>query len=60
MIKLGPLRCFMSTRMEHNGECSHRGPTEAVNDTIGDTCIILYIEMKSLEVGGTLLMEVSL
>ena len=48
LIKLGPLRCFMSTGMEHDGKCSHRRPTEAVNDTIGDTCLIIYVEMELL------------
>jgi hypothetical protein len=60
LVKLGPLRCFMSTRMEHNGECSHRRSTEAVKNTIGDTYIILDVEMELLQVGGPLLMVVIL
>jgi hypothetical protein len=35
---------------------SHRRPTEAVSDMIGDTCLILYVEMELLQVGGPLLM----
>jgi hypothetical protein len=58
--KVGATRCFMSTGMEHSGECSHRRPTEAVNDTIGDTCLILDVEMELLQVGGPLLMAVVL
>jgi hypothetical protein len=50
----------MSTRMEYSGECSHRRPSEAVRDTIGDTCLILDVEMKLLQVGGPLLMVVVL
>jgi hypothetical protein len=46
LIKLGPLRCFMSKGMEHSGEYIHRRPTEVVSDTIGDTCIILDFEME--------------
>jgi hypothetical protein len=46
----------MSTRMEHSGECSHRRPTEVFNDTIGDTCLILDVEMELLQVGGPLFM----
>jgi hypothetical protein len=34
LINLGPLRCLMSTGMEHSGECSHERPTEALNDMI--------------------------
>jgi hypothetical protein len=34
-----------------------RGMTEEVNDMIGDTCLILDVEMKLLQVGGPLLME---
>jgi hypothetical protein len=60
LVKLGPLRCFMSTRMEHNGECSHRRSTEVVIDTIDDTCLILDVEMELLQVGGTLLLVVVL
>jgi hypothetical protein len=48
----------MSTRMEHSGECSHRRSTEVVSDMIGDTCLILDVEMKLLQVGGPLLMVV--
>jgi hypothetical protein len=50
----------MSTGMEHSGECSHREPTEAVSDTIGDTYLILDVEMKLLQVVGPLLMAVVL
>jgi hypothetical protein len=45
LIMLGPLKCFMSTRMEHSGACRHMRPTEAVNDTTGDTYLILDVEM---------------
>jgi hypothetical protein len=60
LIKLGPLRFFMSTGMEHSCDCSHRRSTEAVNDTIGDTCLIIYVEMELLQAGGSLLMVVVL
>jgi hypothetical protein len=46
----------MSTGMEHSGECSQRRPTEAFNDTIRDTSIILYVDMELFQVGGPLLM----
>ena len=46
--------------MEHNGECNHRRPTEVVNDTIGDTCLILDVKMEFLQVGGPFLMAVVL
>jgi hypothetical protein len=60
LIKLGPLRSFMSIGMEHSGECSHKRPTKAVNDTIGDTCFILDVEMELLQVGGPLSMVIIL
>jgi hypothetical protein len=60
MIKLGPLRCIMSTRMEHDGECSHGWSTEEFKDTICAPCLILDVEMELLQVGGTLLMAVVL
>jgi hypothetical protein len=50
----------MSTRMEHNGKVSHMRSTKAFNDTIGDTYLILDVEMELLQVGGPLLMEVVL
>jgi hypothetical protein len=50
----------MSTGMEHSGKCRHRKLTEAVNDMIGDTCLILDFEMELLQVDGPLLMEVIL
>jgi hypothetical protein len=50
----------MSTGLEHIGECSHRRSTEAVNDTIGDTRLILDVEMELLQVGGPLMMAVIL
>jgi hypothetical protein len=50
----------MSIGMEHSGECRHMGPTEAINDMIGDTCLIFDVEMKLLQVGGPLLMAVIL
>jgi hypothetical protein len=48
LVNLWPLQCFMSKGMEHNGKCSHRRPTEAVNDTIRDTCLILDVDMELL------------
>jgi hypothetical protein len=57
-VKLGPLRCFMSIGMEHSGECSHKRPIAAVSDMIGDTCLILDVEMELLQVGGPLMMVV--
>ena len=50
----------MSTGMEHSGKCSNRRPIEAVNDTVGDTCLILDVEMELLQAGGPLLMAVIL
>jgi hypothetical protein len=50
----------MYTEMEHNGDGSHRRPTEEVSDTIGDTCLILDVDMELLQVGGPLLMVVVL
>jgi hypothetical protein len=41
-------------------ECSHRRLTEAVSDMIGDTCLILDVDMELLQVGGPLLMVVVL
>jgi hypothetical protein len=58
LIKLGPLRCLMSTRMEHGGEFSHGRLTEAVSNTICAPCLTLDVEMELLQVGGQLLMEV--
>ena len=60
IIKLGPLRCLMSIGMEHSGKCSHRRSAKSFNDNILDHCLILYIEMELLQVGGPLMMEVVL
>ena len=60
LITFGPLKCPMSIGMEHSGECNHRRSTEAVTDTIGDTYLILDVEMELLQVGGSLLMVVIL
>jgi hypothetical protein len=60
LIKLGPLRSFMSIGMEHSGECSHRRPTEEVRKIIADTCLRIDVEMELLQVGGPLMMEVIL
>jgi hypothetical protein len=48
LIKLGPLRCLMSTGMEHGGECIHGRSTEAVNEMICAPCPILDVEMELL------------
>jgi hypothetical protein len=50
----------MSIRMEHSGESSHMRPTKASSDTIGDTCLILDVDMELLQVGGPLMMAVVL
>jgi hypothetical protein len=60
LMKLGPLRCFMSIGMEHSGECSHMRLTKESSDMIGDTCLILDVDMELLQVGGKLLMAVVL
>ena len=46
----------MSIGMEHSGKFSHKRLTEVVNDMIGDTCLILDVDMELLQVGGPLLM----
>ena len=46
--------------MEQSGGCIHRRSTEVVNDTIGDTCLILDVDMELLQVGGPLIMAVVL
>jgi hypothetical protein len=38
----------MSTGMEHNGECIHKRLTEVVSEMIGDTCLILDVDMELL------------
>jgi hypothetical protein len=50
----------MSRGMEHSGECSHRRPTKVVSDMIGDTCLVLDVDMELLQGGGPLLMAVIL
>jgi hypothetical protein len=50
----------MSAEMEHSGECSHRRPTEAFNNMIEDTFLILDVDMELMQVGGPLLMVVIL
>jgi hypothetical protein len=50
----------MSMGMEHSGEYNHKRTTEAINDIIGDTCLILDVHMEPLQVGGPLLMAVIL
>jgi hypothetical protein len=60
LIKLGPLRCLIPTRMEHGGECDNRRSSEAINDMICGPCLILDVDMELLQVCGPLLMEVVL
>jgi hypothetical protein len=48
MINLGPLRCLMSTRMEHSGECIHERSIEAFSDTICSLYLILDVDMEVL------------
>jgi hypothetical protein len=48
LIKLGPLKCLMSTGMEHSGECNHERSTEATNDMICASRLILDVEMELL------------
>jgi hypothetical protein len=48
LIKLGPLRCLMPTRMEHCGEHSNRRATKEVSDTICAPCFILDVLMELL------------
>jgi hypothetical protein len=60
LIKLGPLRCLMSTGMEHNGDCNHGRSTEAFNDLIFAPYLILDVDMELLQVGGPLLIAVFL
>jgi hypothetical protein len=50
----------MSRGMEHNGKCGHKRRNEVVNETIGDTCLILDVEMELLQVGGPLILVVIL
>jgi hypothetical protein len=58
LIKFGPLRCLMSTGMEHIGESSHERSTKAVSDMICAPFLILDVEMELLQVRGPLLMAV--
>jgi hypothetical protein len=60
LIKLGPLRCLMSTGMEKSGECSHGRSTEAVNNKICAPYLILDFVMELMQVGGQILMAVIL
>jgi hypothetical protein len=60
LIKLGPLRCLMPIGMEHDGEYYHEMSTEAINNGICAPCLILYVEMELLQVGGPLLMVIVL
>jgi hypothetical protein len=50
----------MSTGPKHSCKCIHKRPIEAVNNMIGDTCLILDVEMELLHVSGPLLMAVVL
>jgi hypothetical protein len=46
--------------MENSGKCSHMRPTEAYIETIGDTYLILDVEMELMQVGAPILMVVIL
>ena len=46
--------------MENSGECNQKRPTEVVINMIGDTCLILDVDMELLQVGGPLLIMVVL
>jgi hypothetical protein len=60
LIKLGPLRCLISTGMEYGGDCNNGRSTEAVNDMIFALSLILDVEMELLHVCGPNLMGVIL
>ena len=60
LVKLGPLKCLIPTRMEHGGECSHERSIEVVNDTICAPCLILDVEMELMQVCGPFFMEIIL
>jgi hypothetical protein len=55
LIKLGPFKCIMPTRMEHGGECSYERLIEAFSDTICVPYPILDVEMELLQVCGPFL-----
>jgi hypothetical protein len=48
LIKLGPLRCLMPTRMEHCGECINERANKEINDIICAPCFIFDVEMELL------------
>jgi hypothetical protein len=60
LIKLGLLKCLMSTRMNHGGERNHERSIESVIDIVFSPCIILDVEMERMQVGGPLMMVVVL
>jgi hypothetical protein len=48
LIKLGPLKCLMSTGIEHGGECSHGRSTKPFSDMICALFLILDVDIKLL------------
>jgi hypothetical protein len=60
LIELGPSRCLKATRVYHRGECRDWWSAEEINDVIGASCFILYVEVELLQVCGPLLMVVIL
>jgi hypothetical protein len=60
LIEMGPSGGLVATRIEHYGECHECRDFEAINDSVGTSCFIIYVEVELLQICGPLLMVVIL
>ena len=60
LIEKRPIRSLVPTRVEHSGERHDRWSAEAVCNMIGATLLILYVQMKLLQICRPLLMAIIL
>ena len=53
-------RCLVPIGVEHNDQCHDRWLTEAINNIIGASLLILNVQMELLQIGGPFLMVIVL
>jgi hypothetical protein len=60
LIEVGPSGAIMATRINHCGECCELSSSKEINESIGNSCFILDVEVVLLQICGPLMMAVIL
>jgi hypothetical protein len=60
LIEVGPFRDLVVAIIKHCGECHDWRLVEAINDSIGNSCFILDVEVELPQLCGPLMMAVIL